>query len=145
MNKKNSIVCMILLFFGMYTSLQLCCENILRPQFYCCQGVFEPHVDVSSNEWCGVVSYSAATLTLTSYTCLQYGACYDPCTCIVPVSCVGCCCLTIGDELPSEQAVYKPLPDFVQNNPMHKNKVGGNKGRLNAQLQVIEEDPEEGF
>lgn len=144
MNIKNSIVCMSLLFFGMYTSLQLCCENILRPQLYCCQGIFEPEVDVTTNECCGV-SYSTVALTLTSYTCLQNLACYEPCTCSVPVSCIGCCCLTIGDQLPTEQAVYKPLQDFYEDNPIYKNKVRAWTGRLNAQLHTIEEDPEEHF
>lgn len=144
MNKKNSILCMGLLFFGMYTSSQFCCENILRPQLYCCQGVFEPEVDITTDECCGV-SYGIAALTLTSYTCLQNIACYDPCICRVPVSWVGCCCLTIGNELSSEQAVYKPLPDFYEDNPIYKIKVRAGTGRLNAQLHTIEEDPEEHF
>lgn len=129
MNKKNIAVCMTFLFFGIFQPLTACTESIWANE-----------TQVSSCLCCDI-----AVLTLAPYSSLQKVACCKPCTCILPVFCFGCCGLRLGDELPVQApALHESLITFSGVNPMFKNKPSRLRGGLfNAQLAVINEDPEE--
>ena len=126
---KNIVVSMALIFFAIFQPLACCTERI-----------WEDEIQVTSCICCDI-----AVLTLFPYSSLQKIVCCKPCTCVLPVFCFGCCGLTVGDELPvQEPTLHKPLVTFSGVNPMFKNKKNGHRGGLfNAQLAVINEDPEE--